>query len=65
MICEHKFISGPYWITCAGSREEPAYYPPQGVVPVEHCFKCGIIRLSPSFKTQVGLYWNDKVEEKK
>jgi hypothetical protein len=52
--CEHDFKEGPFWIKVASSYEEPVYYPPQGIVKVEHCVKCGILRLPEQFRKYIG-----------
>lgn len=43
--CSHDWVEGPFYVKVAVSYEEPKYYPPQGLVNVEHCTKCGLLRL--------------------
>ncbi len=45
--CEHEFVSGPFYLLKSTSWEEPTFYSPSGTSPVEHCKKCGMLRLSP------------------
>jgi hypothetical protein len=42
---EHTWSTGPFYIKAAHAYEEPQFYPPQGLVRVEHCVECGILRL--------------------
>lgn len=45
MNCAHSFTKGPFYVTVASSFEEPGFYPPSSLYPVQHCSQCGIIRL--------------------
>lgn len=45
-----EWVTGPFYITAASSYEEPDYYPPEVFVKIEHCRKCGIIRLPESLR---------------
>lgn len=52
--CDHTFVAGPFFLMAANTLEEPTYYPPQAFMPVEHCFKCGALRLSENARRHVG-----------
>ena len=41
----HKFEKSPFYLMAAVSYEEPGYYPPSGMFPVQIC-SCGEIRLA-------------------
>ena len=53
-LCPHDWKSGPFYVMVAVAYEEPDYYPPQGMIPVEHCTLCGLIRLSEAYRQEVG-----------
>ena len=53
-ICPHNWVSGPFYVMVAVTYEEPDYYPPQGMIPVEHCTLCGLIRLPEAYRQKVG-----------
>lgn len=57
--CEHEWVLGPFYVKVAVTWEEPTYYPPQGLVNVEHCAKCGLLRLPESAKRARGSQMND------
>jgi len=44
-ICNHNWVLGKYYIRYCVTYEEPQYYPPQGLMQIEYCTKCGIIRI--------------------
>lgn len=44
--CIHEFVTSGLYLMRATSWEEPTFYPPSGTLPVEHCAKCGVLRLS-------------------
>jgi len=43
----HEFVKGPFYVTAALSFEEPEFYPPEGLTPIEFCKTCGVLRLPP------------------
>lgn len=47
-ICLHHWVSGPFWISASKTYEEPTYYPPGALMPVEQCSRCGLLRLPES-----------------
>ena len=42
---QHNWIKGRFYIMCATTLEEPEYYAPQGIVRIEYCEICGLLRL--------------------
>jgi hypothetical protein len=52
--CLHEWAQGPFYIKVASSYEEPEYYPPNALVKVEHCKKCGVLRLPEVLRGYVG-----------
>lgn len=50
----HRWVAGPYYIKAAVTYEEPTYYPPSGLVKVEHCTHCGLLRLGDSARGLTG-----------
>lgn len=57
--CEHRFVEGPFWITASVTYEEPTYYPPSGLVKVEHCTGCGMLRLPEAERKKEGKHLRD------
>ena len=51
--CEHEWVVGPFFISAADSYEEPTYYPPSALVRLDHCIKCGLIRLPKEMRHHV------------
>lgn len=49
-----EWVLGPFYITVAVSQEEPTYYPPGGLVNVEHCRHCGMLRLPRELWNKTG-----------
>lgn len=47
----HTWVSGPFYVKVAASAEEPNYYPPAGLVRIEHCTKCGLMRLPDDLRS--------------
>jgi hypothetical protein len=45
MECNHDWVDGPFWVVTSVTWEEPEFYPPMGYTKVEHCTKCGTLRL--------------------
>ncbi len=41
----HLWVKGPFYLMVANSMEEPDYYPPSGMVKLEFCKICGIVRV--------------------
>ena len=54
MECEHDFREGPFYIMVARSYEEPDFYPPSSMFKVEHCVKCGLLRLPEPLRKYIG-----------
>lgn len=50
----HNWINGPFFISAARTLEEPRQRPPSGLVSVEHCTRCGAIRLPAAYRTFTG-----------
>ena len=48
--CGGQLVQGPFYIAAARTFEEPRYYPPQMLVRIEHCLKCGTLRLPEEFR---------------
>ena len=48
----HAWRLGPFYITAAGTSEEPTFYPPGALVQVEHCTRCGLLRLPDMMRLQ-------------
>mgnify|MGYP001616546253 FL=1 len=47
---------GPFYVTAAMTYEEPQYYSPGGLVKVEHCRHCGMLRLPRKLWGESGSY---------
>ena len=58
MTCDHDWHTGPFYVMAAGNYEEPTYYPPSSLVRVEHCTKCGLLRLPAEMRSQTGRNLN-------
>ena len=43
--CNHNWVDGPFWIVACGHCDEPMFYPLSAKVKVEHCTKCGLLRI--------------------
>ena len=41
----HRWVEGPFYLTVASTWEEPGYEPPRGLIKVEYCADCGILRI--------------------
>jgi hypothetical protein len=54
MECDHDWVSGPYWVVTSVTMEEPEFYPPTGFDRLEHCTKCGTIRLPEAARKYTG-----------
>ena len=54
MNCKHDWQQGPFYLKVAATYEEPDYYPPSGMVKVEHCTLCGLLRLPESLRQYIG-----------
>ena len=52
---QHQWVAGPFYVPVAMSGEEPQYYPPQGLLPIEHCLTCGLLRLPKEYWTKTGI----------
>ena len=50
----HAWTRGPFYVIAAVSWEEPTYYPPQGLIGIEHCTSCGLLRLPESLWKSTG-----------
>ena len=48
-VCKHDWILGPYYILAARAMNlEPILATPSLFVNIEHCQKCGVLRLDDS-----------------
>lgn len=54
MDCEHDWVNGPFYITVASTFDEPDFCPPSRLAKVEHCTKCGVIRLPEETRKKTG-----------
>lgn len=52
--CTHEWVKGPFYIKVAVTYEEPRYYSPGGLVNIEHCKKCGVLRLPKDLWDKTG-----------
>ena len=52
--CQHEWVQGPFYLKVAKTYEEPNFYPPNAMIRIEHCKKCGLIRLPPDLKEYDG-----------
>lgn len=50
-FCVHEWKTGPFWII--GSTDMP-HYSPSMLYRIEHCTKCGIMRLPRELWPQIG-----------
>ena len=55
----HAWVTGPFWITAAATREEPRYYPPGTLVNIMHCTHCGLLRLPKDMRVKTGSNLRD------
>ncbi len=44
--CNHEWVKGPYYVSAAIHPEETRYFSPHGAINIEHCIRCGLLRLS-------------------
>jgi hypothetical protein len=44
-ICSHRWRKGNLWALTAAGPEEPNYAPPSGIVQIEICTGCGVLRI--------------------
>lgn len=58
-VCLHEWVKGPFWIKAAITWEEPEYYAPQGIINIEHCVQCGLIRIPKDLKSKRGKNLRD------
>jgi len=52
--CDHDWVQGPFYVKACWGFECPTYYPPAALIPVEHCTKCGLLRLPPGLWQEEG-----------
>ncbi len=50
----HNWSAGPFYISAARTTSEPQKEPPSGLVAVEHCTRCGTLRLPRDFRQFTG-----------
>ncbi len=43
--CDHERVKGPYYVSAAVHPEETKYFAPHGMINIEHCIRCGLLRL--------------------
>lgn len=61
--CDHHWVAGPFYVTACYGYECPRYYPPSALVPLEHCTKCGFVRLPLSLWQEEGETIRLELEE--
>ena len=59
---EHKWDKSPFYLPCSKTFEEPEFYPPSSLMPVELC-TCGLIRIDP--KTAAMLVGKSRLDDAK
>lgn len=52
--CNHKFVKGPFSLMATYTPDVPQWTYPQMIVAVEHCPKCGALRLSEEMRSHIG-----------
>ncbi len=52
--CSHEFVTGPFFLRVAYQGYVHWGKYPQTSIPVEHCPKCGALRLSEENRKYVG-----------
>lgn len=52
--CEHEFVKGPFSLMATYTPDVPQWTYPQMEVSVEHCPKCGALRLTKEMRQHVG-----------
>jgi len=58
-LCYHEWVKGPFWIKASITWEEPEYYPPQGLINLEHCVQCGLLRIPKDLRAKRGTHLRD------
>ena len=55
--CDHSWVAGPFYIASAEGPEEAHYnFKPSGKINVEHCTKCGSMRIPKQWRRYDGQY---------
>ena len=49
MVCEHNnnWVPSKLWVKYERTFEEPKFYPPSGLLNLEICTECGVLRVPP------------------
>jgi hypothetical protein len=50
----HEWVEGPFYLKVAVTGEEPDWYAPVGLLAVEHCLTCGVVRLPREYWNKTG-----------
>jgi len=46
-LIEHLWVDGPFYIYDAGTLEVSDHCPPSMLIKIQHCKRCGLLRLPP------------------
>ncbi|SRR5581483_1310120 len=56
--CRHAWVQGPFHVSAAHGTLAPDYFPYK-LVELEHCIKCGLLRLPRKYRRECGRYLPD------
>lgn len=51
--CRHEWVQGPFYVSAAHGTVGPDYFPYK-LTQVEHCIRCGLLRLPWKYRQQMG-----------
>lgn len=61
---EHRFVEGPFWLSMSKTSSESLPIYPTYLMKVEHCAKCGILRLKEEAKKIIGTNFDEDLRLK-